>query len=66
MNSTAKKAAFTVISLPIIYKTHWAYNWQMERKQWKETLIKERSQKLEAPHTAVKLNEIVYPNVAEE
>lgn len=41
-----KKVVWTCISMPILYKTWWAYGWQMERKVWKENLIEERSRKL--------------------
>ena len=41
-----KKCLWTAISLPLMYKTIWAYNWQLDRKAWKEKLIAERVSKL--------------------
>ena len=58
MNTRAKKAAFTAISIPFAYKTNWAYNWQMDRKTWKEKLILERSKKLDVPRETIKLCDI--------
>jgi cytochrome oxidase assembly protein ShyY1 len=58
MNTRVKKAAFTAISIPFMYKTNWAYNWQMDRKKWKESLIEERSVKLSVPVKEIKLEEV--------
>jgi len=41
-----KKIIWTFGSSAILYKTWWAYNWQMERKIWKEDLIRDRTIKL--------------------
>lgn len=44
-----RKLAWSAISLPILYKTWWAYGWQIERKVWKEEMLADRQQKLGEP-----------------
>ena len=41
-----KKIIWTGISMPILYNTIWAYNWQTERKIWKQDMLAERNKKL--------------------
>ena len=45
-NRILRKVVWTAIAAPMLYKTWWAYGWQMERKKWKEGLIAERTEKL--------------------
>lgn len=44
-----KKLVFTGGSIPLLYKTIWAWKWQAERKTWKQGLIDERVEKLSSP-----------------
>ena len=46
MKLVHKKIMWTGISMPILYNTIWAYNWQIERKIWKQDMVTERSKKL--------------------
>jgi cytochrome oxidase assembly protein ShyY1 len=41
-----KKVVFTSLSVPMLYKTIWAWNWQAERKIEKKAMIDERIFKL--------------------
>ena len=43
---SVKKLIFTSISLPLAYKTHWAYNWQKDRKKEKIKDVEIRKNKL--------------------
>ena len=45
-NPKWKKLIFTGGSIPLLYKTIWAWKWQAERKKWKQGLIDERVEKL--------------------
>ena len=41
-----KKIAFTSVSIPLLYKTIWAWKWQARRKIEKQSLIDDRIKKL--------------------
>ena len=41
-----KKVVFTSISIPMLYKTIWAWKWQAARKIEKQAMIDERISKL--------------------
>lgn len=60
MKLSHKKLVWASISLPILYNTIWAYNWQTERKIWKQDMITERTAKLKQPIQEVKIEEIPY------
>lgn len=49
-----KKIAFSCISLPLGFKTYWAYKWQKERKVEKKREIEQRIAKLTQPLIDVK------------
>jgi len=61
-----KKLVWTSISLPILYKTIWAFNWQTERKIWKQDMITERTGKLESPIEEVKIEDIPYNTLSKQ
>ena len=46
--------------MPILYKSWWAYGWQVERKVWKEKLIEERIRKLRMPLESVSVEQIPF------
>ena len=61
-----KQMIWTCISLPILYKSWWAYGWQLERKVWKEKLVEERTVKLREPVEAVTLEQIPIATMSKE
>ena len=61
-----KKLIWTAGSTCILYKTWWAYNWQMERKIWKQDLIKDRTAKLAHKPIKVTVDEIPHDKMSKE
>jgi cytochrome oxidase assembly protein ShyY1 len=51
-----KKCIWTAISSGIFYNTVWAYNWQMERKIWKQDMVADRTAKLQAKPQLITLD----------
>lgn len=60
MKLTYKKAIWTGISMPILYKTWWAYNWQVERKVWKQDMIDSRTLRLQEKPMPVNIEDIPF------
>lgn len=44
-----KKVVFTSMSIPMLYNTIWAWDWQAKRKIEKQIQVKERIEKLSQP-----------------
>ena len=65
-NRLFKKAAWTAIAVPLLYKTWWAYGWQLERKAWKEGLIADRTSKLNKEPQLVGVDEIPVDKLPKE
>ena len=61
-----RKVVWTGIAIPMFYKTCWAYNWQLERKVWKEELINDRTKKLSNPTQTCKLEDIPLDTMTKE
>lgn len=61
-----RKVLWTTISLPMLYKSWWAYGWQLERKVWKENLIEERTHKLQFATEDVTLEQIPLSTMTKE
>ena len=57
---------WTAIAMPILYKTWWAYGWQLERKVWKENLIADRTSKLNQEPKLVTIDEIPLGKLSKE
>ena len=52
--------------MPILYKSWWAYGWQLERKKWKEGLVAERTEKLSQEALVVGVDDIPIDTLSKE
>lgn len=58
MKLVHKKIVWSLGSGAILYNTVWAYNWQLERKIWKQDMIRERTERLKAKPELVSIEDI--------
>ena len=65
-NRILRKVIWTAIAAPMLYKTWWAYGWQMERKKWKEGLIAERTEKLKQETLLISIDDIPFGTLPKE
>ena len=61
-----RKVVWTAIAAPMLYKSWWAYGWQMERKKWKEGLIADRTEKLKQEPILISIDDIPFGTLSKE